>query len=132
MCKQLKPGPYSSSSGMRTRLVQGLASFPGAEKGEGKKERLVSTVCVNSGHQVLFFPLLTAPGTRLVQGHACMSVHYKWFNPLSDCTLRSLEWKSTLSFTEYLYFYMQWGKHYALNLPHPLPMLQQHPHSSID
>ena len=59
----------------------------------------------------------------------CMSVHYKWFNPLSDCTLRRLEWKSTLSFTEYLYFYIEWGKHYALNLSHPLPMLQQHPHS---
>ena len=26
-------------------------------------------------------------------------------------------------------FYMQWEKHYALNLPHPLPTLQQYPHS---
>ena len=37
--------------------------------------------------------------------------------------------ESTLSITEYLHFYMQWEKHYALNLPHPLPTLQQHPHS---
>ena len=25
-----------------------------------------------------------------IQGHDCMSVHYQWFNPSSDCTLRSL------------------------------------------
>ena len=29
--------------------------------------------------------------------------------------------ESTLSITEYLHFYMQWEKHYALDLSHPLP-----------
>ena len=45
MALQCPPSPQSTESDLDTSFSSTVASFPGAEKGEGKKERLVSTVC---------------------------------------------------------------------------------------
>ena len=52
----------------------------------------------------------------------CMCVHYERFNPLSDCTLRSLEWKRThgIRTDPKVFFICKRGKQHTVNLP-PTP-----------
>ena len=74
---------------------------------------------------------------NMASTRTCMCVDYKWFNLHADCTLRSLEWKSTLL--------SPWNQNWSQSIickgkvrlsisstpsPH-FPTLQQYPHSRV-